>query len=367
MKTEPLARVWVIYLWTNLVNNKKYVGQSYRLNKRVDEHIKGNPSYKNAKVSPLSIAIYEYGLENFTLEIIHEDIMTQQEANKWEAYYIGYYNTIASNKRGYNIFGSSDTIFIMPPEMCEEQSKKRQGKTNIKNKVGYIGVRKDDRCASFIAHVVKSGKNMCKLFRTEIEAAEAYDKMVLKIYGPEAKLNFPDKREFYLSLDLQKFYDFFLSNENFKNKKTIYKWISPCIKAGKLKWRSRVVDVKLKRIPSLKFSSFDTDVEAAQLADKIAFFYLNASREDLNFPEFYDSYDREKLSIFFSENLYIKTSKYKGVCKKGENRWGWNCRILGKARSGKLFLTEDEAFEDLQDFLTKNFEENEVIRYRPKA
>lgn len=88
----------IIYLYTNKINNKKYVGQvnsnTKNLYKRHLEHMRNNLLIDNK--------LREYGEENFSLEIIHI-AETLEELNYFEEFYIKYYDTLAKNNKGYNI------------------------------------------------------------------------------------------------------------------------------------------------------------------------------------------------------------------------------------------------------------------------
>ena len=88
----------VIYLYTNKINGKKYVGQvngkTKNLNIRHKRHMNDN--------LVVDIALRKHGIENFSLEIIHFG-ETLEELNYFERYYIKYYNTLAKNNNGYNV------------------------------------------------------------------------------------------------------------------------------------------------------------------------------------------------------------------------------------------------------------------------
>lgn len=88
-----------IYLITNIVNNKKYVGQSWDIYKRWVGHkapLRGN-YHSN---SHLQRAWNKYGEHNFTFEILKE-CSTQKELDKEEIYYISKFNS-ANSEFGYN-------------------------------------------------------------------------------------------------------------------------------------------------------------------------------------------------------------------------------------------------------------------------
>lgn len=88
----------IIYLYTNKINNKKYVGQvngkTKNLNNRHKRHMRDNLI--------IDIALRKYGEDNFSLEIIHFG-ETLEELNYFEEYYIKYFDTLAKNNKGYNV------------------------------------------------------------------------------------------------------------------------------------------------------------------------------------------------------------------------------------------------------------------------
>jgi group I intron endonuclease len=62
----------IIYCFTNLINNKKYIGQSIREdNTRYNNHIYDSKHEKSSGYEyPLHRAIRKYGIENFKYEIL---------------------------------------------------------------------------------------------------------------------------------------------------------------------------------------------------------------------------------------------------------------------------------------------------------
>ena len=62
----------IIYCFTNLINNKKYVGQSINDDgSRYSNHKHAYKSEKNCEYdSPLHRAMRKYGFENFSYEIV---------------------------------------------------------------------------------------------------------------------------------------------------------------------------------------------------------------------------------------------------------------------------------------------------------
>ena len=89
----------LIYKITNKINNKIYIGKTIRsLNTRWQEHIRDSRNYN----TPLYLAMRKYGLENFSIEIIQDDITSVEQLNSLEQYYIQLYNS-ASHENGYNV------------------------------------------------------------------------------------------------------------------------------------------------------------------------------------------------------------------------------------------------------------------------
>lgn len=91
-----------IYCFTNLINNKKYIGSTIQEPKvRYNQHIY-NMTHETAHQYnyPLYQAIRKYGLENFTFEIIFEKECSEEEIRKIEKEYIIKYNSLSPD--GYN-------------------------------------------------------------------------------------------------------------------------------------------------------------------------------------------------------------------------------------------------------------------------
>lgn len=87
-----------IYKIENLINHKKYVGQSIHIERRWMEHCLPSSDSLIAK------AIHKYGKDNFSFDVLEECCIDQ--LNEREKYYIDFYNTIVPN--GYNIMEFHD-------------------------------------------------------------------------------------------------------------------------------------------------------------------------------------------------------------------------------------------------------------------
>jgi group I intron endonuclease len=82
-----------IYKITNIINNKSYIGQSINIQARWKSHRRAakNPQYTLHK------AMKEYGIDNFTFEII--ELCKLEQLNSLEQKWIQYFNTYYD---GYN-------------------------------------------------------------------------------------------------------------------------------------------------------------------------------------------------------------------------------------------------------------------------
>lgn len=134
----------IIYLITNIVNNKSYIGQTIRsFKKRWYEHCKEN------KCSVLSMAIQKYSSEKFTYKILIN--CDNDELNDYEKQYIKEYNTLVPN--GYNIQSGGALGRIH----CDESREKmRQSKLGDKNH--NFGKPRTNECKKNIS-ISKSGNN----------------------------------------------------------------------------------------------------------------------------------------------------------------------------------------------------------------
>lgn len=83
-----------IYKITNLVNNKIYIGQSVRIEKRWEDH----KFYSGKEHTALQAAFKKYGISNFSFEVIEE--CPKEILDEREIYWIKFYD---SYNNGYNL------------------------------------------------------------------------------------------------------------------------------------------------------------------------------------------------------------------------------------------------------------------------
>ena len=103
-----------IYLITNKINGKIYIGQSIDIHRRYSEHKRsGQPekySHKGERDlnSPIHLAMQKYGVENFTLSILEE--CSKEQLNEKQKYWIKKYNS-CDKTIGYNVSeGGQDKV-----------------------------------------------------------------------------------------------------------------------------------------------------------------------------------------------------------------------------------------------------------------
>lgn len=112
-----------IYLITNKVNGKKYVGQSIDIEKRWKDHI------RDSKKSEYTIhkAIRKYGVENFEFSVLEE--CSVDKLDEREIYWISELDTF---NNGYNMtLGGEGHILYLDPKERDQKKKevaRRSGK-----------------------------------------------------------------------------------------------------------------------------------------------------------------------------------------------------------------------------------------------
>lgn len=119
-----------VYLITNLLNQKKYVGiTTVSLSLRFKQHLycstHDNPSYAFHR------AIKKYGVENFKFELIELLYnVSEKELLNRESYYIHKFNTFINNKNGYNMTTHSNNKLIFSDITRRKMSLNTQGTGN---------------------------------------------------------------------------------------------------------------------------------------------------------------------------------------------------------------------------------------------
>ena len=93
-----------IYMFTNKINGKRYVGQTKNFYKRYNSHIYSSyDKNSNRHNVPFHKAIRKYGIDNFQIDILIDNIQTKEEMNELEKSLICFFNTLCKNNMGYNV------------------------------------------------------------------------------------------------------------------------------------------------------------------------------------------------------------------------------------------------------------------------
>lgn len=105
-----------IYLWTNLVNGKKYVGQTTCFHRRMKTY---RYTYPNAYMEH---AVKKHGVDNFDITILERDVPLDK-LDEREQYWLDYYQSYDADK-GYNICKIAGTTegVTHTEEWCQKHS-----------------------------------------------------------------------------------------------------------------------------------------------------------------------------------------------------------------------------------------------------
>jgi group I intron endonuclease len=160
-----------IYCIENVVNGKKYIGQSINIEVRWKTH--GLNTGKGG-CTALQNAWNEYGSENFRFYVLHE--CGQDDLDKMEIYYIELEKTTLP-EYGYNIKrGGSGTI----TENKKTAYKNMIGRKKSNGRSKYVGIYFDGKTNRWISDVkVDKKRKHIGTFLTEISAAKAYNDYVI--------------------------------------------------------------------------------------------------------------------------------------------------------------------------------------------
>lgn len=105
-----------LYVITNQINNKKYVGKTYKsLDDRMSEHIRDSRK-ERCKNRPLYRAFQKYGIENFEIKLLgefEEGLLEDKEIEfieKYNSYANGYNATLGGDGKRYFQYSDMEVI-----------------------------------------------------------------------------------------------------------------------------------------------------------------------------------------------------------------------------------------------------------------
>jgi len=178
----PAERNFIIYVFTNTVNNKKYVGQTLgTLAKRWYKHcydaIQGN---RNAAFAG---AIRKYGKDAFVGKVLEENVLACN-VDARETFWIEALNTLVDNGFGYNrtTGGNTKGLTKLSAISCEKIAASKRGKPLVAR------TRKTDEMHRPVVEGFKAGKSRKEL-AVEFSLGEP---RVVKILLRWKKLHEPD-------------------------------------------------------------------------------------------------------------------------------------------------------------------------------
>lgn len=127
-----------IYLITNKINNKKYIGQVKETKgylRRFEEHCK--ESLNPSSFCSLHCAISKYGRDNFKIELIENNIPNDL-IDERERFYIEKFNSYYKNRQGYNM--------TLGGRGCDgyEHTKETRDKISNSSKRNWIKLKEDE-------------------------------------------------------------------------------------------------------------------------------------------------------------------------------------------------------------------------------
>lgn len=170
-------RISCIYMIENLINCKKYVGQSVDFYTRYTGH-KRTALTKLDNTLPLYSAMRKYGFDNFEFTILIKDNTTGSiKLDFWEDYFIDLFDTM-NREKGYNCTsgGNLSKMYHMDT-IAKFKVTNKQIVRNMRNKTGnYKGVSFDKEKQKWCGELTYNYKTIfLGYYNTEEDGAKAYN------------------------------------------------------------------------------------------------------------------------------------------------------------------------------------------------
>ncbi len=192
---------YVVYKLTNKVTGKSYIGKTNDLPARLRKH------KVDTHCVYLHNSIVKHGMDNFEVEVLAENL-DESAAFRLEEKFILEFKTL--KPFGYNLLERDGIERRLSKESLKKLATSLQGRSDlVKTRSKFIGVRSRTGTRLVEARIRYGGVRYQQYFPSEIDAAEAYDKMAVYFYGIKAKINFVDNIEQYVNCDLKAFSETF--------------------------------------------------------------------------------------------------------------------------------------------------------------
>lgn len=141
-----MTKLCGIYCLTNHVNNKRYIGQSIDIKRRISEH------YCKPTNQVISKAVQKHGKDNFSYDIV--ELCDETKLDELEIKYIKQYDTHISNGNGYNVdYGGNGTGKV------SEETKNKISQAVSGEKNGFYGKKHTDEVKEKQKIAKKGNKN----------------------------------------------------------------------------------------------------------------------------------------------------------------------------------------------------------------
>ena len=134
-------------MYTNLINGKRYVGKAKDFNGRHKKHLRENEQLIDKKIN-------EYGIENFKVEILIENVQDNDKLNEYEKFFIKRKRSHVSYGTGYNKTWGGDGGDTLSG-MTEEQRREYGRKMSESQKARY----ENEECRRKLSEAKKGEKN----------------------------------------------------------------------------------------------------------------------------------------------------------------------------------------------------------------
>lgn len=344
---NKIKRQYIIYLITNKINGKIYIGRTTTsLKKRWSEHLAcgkyWEKYYPNKTRTYLYNAMLKHSIDNFTIKEI-DKANNFEEMVKMETDYILKYKS-SDPSIGYNL---SLGEYGDGVEHIVESTRKKMSIASHRGG-GVFFDNERNKWAVFFKYLHVSIR---KRVNSQNEAKEIYDKLTLYFRGDDGILHFPEKKEEYLKTDLKQFYEKIAKIKDIAQK---YYGVRPD-KDG------YIVRINIGNNKRAYMGMYSDEKEAAMVHDKVSY-YLRRNNKKINFPEaINDNYEIEGKKIFAkytdkTKQMFRKkpkTSIYRCVNKRSTNTWEMSMQINGK-RIREIHLDEISAAKSYDKYAIEN-------------